>query len=75
MIGNIFVFISSAKFQIMKIVIFLSALVTLFAFASCERCYECKLIVSGQVDKTADFCGSPEDADTYEAAGYTCSAK
>lgn len=40
---------------------------------SCEQCYECTLEVNGNVDKTENFCGDPQQADEYEAAGYTCS--
>jgi len=43
------------------------------ALASCQQCYECEMMVSGQKE-TESFCGDPAQADEYEAAGYTCYA-
>lgn len=57
----------------MKSILFV-ATIAIVSLASCEKCYECNLTVNGQTE-TESFCGNPEEADTYEAAGYTCSAK
>jgi hypothetical protein len=58
----------------MKRVVLVLAAATSLLFTSCEKCYECQLTVNGQTE-TESFCGNPEEADTYEAAGYTCSAR
>jgi hypothetical protein len=48
--------------------------VAILFLSSCEQCYECQLKDNnGNVDKTENFCGDPQQADEYEAAGYTCS--
>jgi len=58
----------------MKTILSITVLATALLFTSCEKCYECKLTANGQTE-TESICGNPEEADTYEAAGYTCSAK
>jgi hypothetical protein len=66
--------VSSLKIYFMKFLIpfILSGFVF---FTSCQKCYECELYENGQLKDTESFCGSNEEADTLEAAGYTCSAQ
>jgi hypothetical protein len=59
--------------MVMKNILFISLAVATLLFTSCEKCYKCELTVNGQTE-VESFCGNPEEANTYEAAGYTCSA-
>jgi hypothetical protein len=59
----------------MKTIFSMTVLAAAMLFTSCEKCYECKLDNSNGTTETESICGNPEEADTYEAAGYTCSAK
>jgi hypothetical protein len=59
----------------MKSIFFISVLAFTVLFTSCEKCYECKLTNPNGSTETESICGNPEEADTYEAAGYTCSAQ
>jgi hypothetical protein len=49
--------------------------IVVLSCTSCQRCFECKLYENGQLKDTESFCGSNEEANELEAAGYTCSAK
>jgi hypothetical protein len=57
----------------MKKLVFALTISVSFLFTACEKCYECEL--NSNPNDVVEFCGSAEEADTYEAADYTCSAK
>lgn len=54
-------------------IIFLIALAIFLT--QCEKCFDCELKINGVVQKKESFCGSNEEADTLEAAGFTCSSQ
>lgn len=71
----------------MKKTLFLTGLVSLLGFSSCEKCFDCKGKlpiytngqVVGEVEDEQSFCGKGANVeanrDAYEQEGYTCVEK